>query len=66
MINSIYEASSIVEGFGEETEHTQEEVLEAWQYLVDTGAAWTLQGWYGRTAMQLIHAGLIHPASTLP
>lgn len=38
--------------------------LEAWQLLVDTGLAWQLQGWYGRTAEQLISQGLINPATT--
>jgi hypothetical protein len=37
-------------------------VLSAWQYLVDTGLAWSLQGWFGRTARNLIEAGLITPA----
>lgn len=36
----------------------QEEELEAWQYLIDTGMAWKLQGWYGRTAKRLIDEGL--------
>ena len=35
-----------------------EEELEAWQYLIDTGMAWKLQGWYGRTAKRLIDEGL--------
>lgn len=40
-------------------EGTEEEVIEAWQYLVDTGLAWNLQGWFGRTAAALIEQGII-------
>ena len=52
-----YRAVALAEGFEEGTE---EEQLEAWQHLVDTGLAWTLQGFFGRTAKALIEGGYIH------
>ena len=36
---------------------TEEEVIEFFQHLIDTGMAWTLQGSYGRAAMDLINSG---------
>ena len=50
-------AVGIAEGF-EEAE-SEEQVIEAWQHLVDTGLAWSLQGWFGRTATHLINEGII-------
>ncbi len=49
-------AVMIVEGVDE---ISQENQIRAWQYLVDTGLAWQLQGWFGRTATGLIEAGVI-------
>ena len=54
-------AIGIAEGF--EQAESEEQVLEAWQHLVDTGLAYTLQGWFGRTAQTLIDQGLIKPRS---
>ena len=40
-------------------EADQETQIEAWQYLVDTGLAWSLQGSFGRMAQQLIDQEVI-------
>lgn len=56
-----FTAVGIAEGFIEAT--SEEQVLEAWQLLVDTGLAWRLQVWFGRTARDLIDRGLISEAS---
>jgi hypothetical protein len=37
----------------------QETQIEAWQYLVDTGLAWSLQGSFGRMAQELIDQDVI-------
>ena len=51
------EAVMIAEGV--EEPDTEEQFLEAWQQLVDTGLAWKLQGWFGRRAVELIESGII-------
>lgn len=61
MDNSV--AVGIAEGF-EEAEN-EDQVIEAWQHLVDTGLAWQLQGWFGRTAMKLIEQGIIQYKETV-
>jgi hypothetical protein len=42
---------------------SEEQYLEAWQQLIDTGLCWRLQGFFGRTATALIEAGLCAPAN---
>jgi len=53
----IFDAVGIAEGFIESD--SEEQVIEAWQHLVDTGTVWKLQGWFGRTASALIDNGII-------
>ena len=53
-----YDAVMIAEGvYPGDTNQMQ----EAWQILVDSGLAWSLQGWFGREATRLIEAGVIMP-----
>jgi hypothetical protein len=46
----------------EEGEMDEDEIIDLFQDLIDSGAAWMLQGHYGRTAAALIENGLCHPA----
>jgi len=56
-----FTAIGIAEGF--EPCESEEQYLDAWQHLVNTGLAWSLQGWFGRTAESLIEEGLIERRS---
>ena len=51
------DAVGIAEGWIEVD--TEEEVIQAWQELVNSGLAWQLQGCFGRTAKHLINEGVI-------
>lgn len=53
-----YMAVAIAEGFCEGKGATEVQQKEAWQHLIDTGLCWTLQGWFGRRAKELIDAGI--------
>ena len=53
-----YTAVGIAEGFIEADDDDQ--VLAAWQYLHDTRLAYSLPGFFGRTATRLIEEGLIN------
>jgi len=51
-------AVGIAEGWIEA--ENEQEIIDAWQYLHDTGMAYDLQGWFGRTARDLINEGIIN------
>jgi hypothetical protein len=53
-----YTAVGIAEGFIQAED--REQAAAAWQHLHDTGLAYTLQGWFGRTAIALIEQGVIN------
>jgi hypothetical protein len=57
-VTSVIQAIEIIEGDCESAS-----IPQAFQYLIDTGIVWTLQGWYGRTATDLINAGICKRAS---
>ncbi len=55
---SNYEAIGIAEGWKDAD--SEDQVIEAWQHLHDTGLAYSLQGWFGRTVKGLIEQGIIN------
>lgn len=55
----IFTETMICEGVEDASEERQ---IEAWQYMIDTGTCWILQGWFGRTAKSLIDQGLCEAA----
>lgn len=54
-----YTAAMIADGAIEP--ESEDQAIEAWQYLIDTGLAWQLQGRIGRAAHDLIEAGICAP-----
>ena len=53
-----YEATGLAEGWIQA--ESEEQIIDAWQHLHDTGLAYKLQGWFGRTAQSLLEAGEIY------
>ena len=55
-----YLATAIAEGFCEGEGATEEQQIEAWQYLHDSGMAYRLQGWFGRRCQDMIREGILN------
>lgn len=53
-----YRATGLAEGWI--VTDSEDEIIEAWQHLHDTGLAYELQGWFGRTATDLVEQGIIN------
>lgn len=49
----------------ENGEMDQDAAVNMFQRLINSGLAWQLQGYYGRTAQALIDAGLCEPTRSL-
>ena len=56
-------AIDIAEGFEEPKD--ENEFIKAWQFLIDSGMAWSLQGRFGRIAKQLIEEGICHAKTNM-
>lgn len=54
-----FDCCAIIEGFSGD-DHTEEDVIDAFQHLINTGAIWHLQGSYGRAAAHLIESGVCY------
>jgi hypothetical protein len=52
-----FDAIMIAEGVTEP--ENEDQLIEAWQFLHDTGLAYQLQGFFGRTASRLLEQGII-------
>ena len=66
VVNDLYTACGIIEDFVEIPDGVDVEQahIQAWQFLINTGACWTLQGFYGRNAQALIEQGICTPPTT--
>ena len=50
-------AVMIAEGI--ETPRSEDEFIQAWQYIYDTNLYLKLQGWYGRRIQDMIREGIL-------
>ena len=60
-----YLATAYAEGFCEGEDSTLEEQMEGWACLIKTGMCWSLQGWFGRAAQQMLDSGTVEKDGTI-
>ena len=56
----LYNATMIAEGAMDET--SEMSYIQAWQWLVDTGEVWKLQGFFARSVTRMLSDGTLQPA----
>jgi hypothetical protein len=56
----LYNATMIAEGAMDET--SEMSYIQAWQWLVDTGECWKLQGFFARSVTRMLSDGTLQPA----
>ncbi len=63
VVTDTYTACGIIEGYVDVPEGVDKYTahIQAYQYLIDTGVVWSLQGTYGRSAYELIARGICTP-----
>jgi len=54
-----YLATAYAEGFCEGGGASSKDIIRAWSYLIGTKLCYSLQGFFGRTAKNMIEAGYI-------
>jgi len=60
-----YLAVSYAEGFEEGENAKEEEIIEAWAVIIKTKIYLSLQGYFGRTAMEYIKQGIIKESGAI-
>jgi hypothetical protein len=60
-----YLATAYAEGFCEGERCSNVDFFRAWAYLIKTRIAYSLQGFFGRTASQLVAEGYITPEGVI-
>ena len=64
ILEAIERIESDIDPNEDEDELAHDRLLEAWQYLLDTGVVWNLQGSYQRHVIYLLECGYLDSPPT--